>query len=68
MDQYRTSGTFNEAAVKETAKIYVPSWYRWLNRVFCVFSFLVLKKLGPSTTLAIFSATYIREILMPDSQ
>ena len=41
MDQYRTSGTFNEAAIKETAKIYVPSWYRWLNRVFCAFSFLM---------------------------
>ena len=41
MDQYRTSGTLDEAAIKETAKIYVPSWYRWLTRGFCVLCFLL---------------------------
>ena len=41
MDQYRTSGILDEAAIKETAKIYVPTWYRWLNRMFCVFCFLL---------------------------
>ena len=41
MDQYRTSGTLNEALIKETAKIYVPTWYRWLNRIFFVFCFLL---------------------------
>lgn len=41
LDQYRTSGTLDEAAIKETAKIYVPTWYRWMNRVFCVFCFLL---------------------------
>lgn len=40
MDQYRTSGTLDEAAIKENAKIYVPTWYRWLTRAFCVFCFL----------------------------
>ena len=41
MDQYRTSGTLDEAAIKETAKIYVPAWYRWLNRILFVLCFLL---------------------------
>ena len=41
MDQYRTSGTLDEGAIKETAKIYVPPWYRWLTRAFCVCCFLL---------------------------
>ena len=41
MDQYRTSGVIDENAMKEIIGIFVPTWYRWLNRVFFVFSFLM---------------------------
>lgn len=65
MDQYRTSGTLDEAAIKETAKIYVPTWYRWLNRIFFVFCFLLFllyslveKNVGMSCFLLFFMAIF----------
>ena len=59
MDQYRTSGTLDEAAIKETVKIYVPTWYRWLNRVFCAFSVLMFLLFGLVGKNVGFSCLYL---------
>lgn len=46
MDQYRTSGVIDEAALKETIGIFIPRWYHWLTRTFCVLSLLMALFLG----------------------
>jgi len=65
MDQYRTSGVIDEAAIKETAKIFIPSWYRRLTGTFCILSFLMalflgfgVKKIGFACFFLLFTALF----------
>ena len=46
MDQYRTSGVIDQAAIKETAKLFVPTWYIRLTRGFCILALLMALFLG----------------------
>ena len=40
MDPYRTSGTIDEAVIKETIGIFIPTWYRRLTGTLCAVSLL----------------------------
>ena len=42
MEPYRTSGTVDEAVLKEIIGIFVPVWYRRLTRTFCAVSLLLV--------------------------
>ena len=63
MDQYRTSGVIDEAAMKEIIGIFIPTWYRWLTGTCCVLSLLMslfmgigVKKVGFACVFLFFSA------------
>ena len=59
MDQYRTSGVIDEAAMKEIIGIFIPAWYRRLTGTCCVICLLLSLFFGLSVEKVGFTCFFL---------